>query len=63
MQGAFSITGYDELEYTLNALLADPVKLETASETCSRYVSERTGATRRILDYLEPELVKAAKGK
>jgi 3-deoxy-D-manno-octulosonic-acid transferase len=52
LQGAFSISSYDELNKCVHELLNDQMKLAFASKISGDYVRENTGATSVILNAL-----------
>jgi len=51
--GAFSIHTPDELKLSWMTDSADELQMKSASVKAKQYVSKRTGATNRILDFLE----------
>ncbi|HAH57508.1 MAG TPA: 3-deoxy-D-manno-octulosonic acid transferase, partial [Bacteroidales bacterium] len=53
---AYSVTNSDELAQQVNGLLADREKLEAVSAKAGKYVQQRSGATKKIMDLLTPAL-------
>ena len=47
--GAFAISDYHQLETTINLLLKDKSRLNSASEICRNYVAENVGSTELII--------------
>jgi 3-deoxy-D-manno-octulosonic-acid transferase len=53
---AFSIENADELTEKISSLLMDISRLDNISASAGKYVKERTGATRRIMEVLKHDL-------
>jgi 3-deoxy-D-manno-octulosonic-acid transferase len=51
--GAFSISNEDELKTKMNHLLNDSVQLEISSKASGKYVEENTGATEKIIQFIQ----------
>lgn len=49
LNGAFSISGYKQLDTAFSKLLNDKATLEICSEACKNYVKNNTGATQVII--------------
>ena len=56
LQAAFACSDFEALDVTLNRFERDTNLLNVARAKASGYVSDRTGATRIIIDYLKAEL-------
>lgn len=56
LQAAFACPDFESLDAVFNRLEQDANFLYTARSTASKYVSDRTGATRIIIDFLKAEL-------
>jgi 3-deoxy-D-manno-octulosonic-acid transferase len=50
---AFSVTNAEELKIKMDHLLNDPSVLSKAGYSAKSYVEENTGATKKILDYIQ----------
>jgi 3-deoxy-D-manno-octulosonic-acid transferase len=50
---AFSITNQDELKIKMDHLLNDPEQLLKAGDAAKNYVEENTGATQKIVQYIQ----------
>lgn len=51
--GAFSAEGPLELEKILTQLFSDELKLKSAGNAAGKYVQEKQGATKKILEYIQ----------
>ena len=51
--GGFEICNYDSFAQTIDSLLADESFLAQSSEAAKRYVSQRSGATRKVLSNIQ----------
>lgn len=51
--GAFEISDSQELKTTMDGMLDDHMKLESASKICSDYVNNNSGATKKIMTFLD----------
>jgi 3-deoxy-D-manno-octulosonic-acid transferase len=51
--GAFSITNSEELKIKMDHLLNDPEQLFAAGNVAKNYVEENTGATQKIIQYIQ----------
>lgn len=50
---AFSITNFEELKIKMDQLLNDPSELSKAGNAAKQYVEENTGATQKIVQYIQ----------
>jgi len=55
-KGAFSVTNGNELQAVYEKLFSDLEFYNSDSKVCSEYVKSNTGATKKILDYLDQQL-------
>lgn len=53
---AFSVSNGSELSQQVNDLLSDREKLEVVSAKAGKYVQQRSGATKKIMDVLAPTI-------
>lgn len=56
--GGFSIENALELESLLERLYTDPPFLEAAGKAAGMYTSEKSGATERVMDYIQANLLR-----
>jgi 3-deoxy-D-manno-octulosonic-acid transferase len=50
---AFSVSNSQQLQAKLNSLMNDPAELKASSRAASNYVEVNTGATKKILGYIQ----------
>jgi len=53
LEGAYSISNYDELNKLLASLLENKISISAAGDISAKYVSNKKGATSKILKFIE----------